>query len=202
MELKASYEELFENKTGLTFNNYYNKFFKKLTYYVKKFGVNELDAEGLANDAFMKALDKIEMYDSKYEFGPWLFKIAKNLTLKHINDNKSTILVDYNQEQDDDFDSSYNALKYHISKKQDDYTAELTNEKLLEYKYSETLKEIHKLGPKYKNILILSDIDGKSYKEIAELTNLPLQTIKNRLHHGRGKLEKVLLPKFNKAYEN
>ena len=202
MELQANYEELFRKSTGLTFNSYYNKFFKKLTYYVKKFGVTELDAEGLANDAFMKALDKIEMYDSQYDFGPWLFKIAKNLTLKHIKDNKSTILVDYNQEQDEDFDSSYNALKYHITKKQDDYTNELTSEKILEFKYTETLKEIHKLGPKYKNIIILCDIDGKSYKEIANLTNLPEQTIKNRIHHGRKKLQKVLKPKFNKIYEN
>lgn len=203
MELTENfnYENEFKNATGLEFNQYYKKFFKKLTYYIHRFGINELDAEGLANDSFIQAFNKIDMYNRNYEFSTWLFKIAKNLTLIHINKNKKTLLVDFNEEQESDFDSPQTALKYYISKKQEELNDFNNTDHITQYKYNETLKEIYNLGPKYKNIFILRMIDEKSYSEISDMLGLSLQTVKNRLHHGRIKLDKTLKPKFNKIYQ-
>lgn len=202
MELKENYnfENEFKNATGLEFNQYYKKFYKKLTYYISRFGINEIDAQGLANDAFIRAFEKIHMYNKQYEFSTWLYKIAQNLTLIHIKKNKNTILVDFNEEQDSEFESNTNALKFHIAKKQEQ-SQEISTDHITNFKYNEALKEIGKLSPKYKQIFLLRVIDEKSYADIADMLGIPLQTVKNRLHHGKIKLEKTLKHKFETIYE-
>lgn len=192
----TDYEKEFKEVTGKNFNIYYNKYFVKLTYYIKRYGINELDAEGLAHDAFMKSLKKIQQYNPKYAFSTWLFNIAKNETLQHINKNKKSILVDYNQEQDDEFTSTQNSLKYYINTTISDDEIEIREQNIVQYKYNETLKEIQKLEPKYRHIILMREVENMSYDDIKDELGISLQTVKNRIHHGRKKLHEKLIHKF------
>lgn len=201
MEIK-NYEQKFKESTGLEFNKYYNVYYKKLVFFIKKFGINEIDAESIANEAFIKSIDKIDQYDVGMKYGPWLYQIAKNLTLQFINSNKKTVLVDYNSDNDDEFESSQNALKFHINKKNDNINDNISYDNIMSKKYEATLSEIQKLNNKYKTIIIMRDIQGHTYEYISESLNMSLQTIKNRLHHGRLKLKRSLKYKFEKIYEN
>lgn len=199
---KINYGKKFKEATGRDFDEYYGTFYNKLLYYITRFGINEIDADALVNDTFMRAFDKIEQYNNNYEFSTWIFTIARNLTLQHITNNKNTIQVDYNTEREDDFNSSTSTLKYHLMNKLDEfYNNDDEENNLTLKKYNETLKEIYKLGPIYKNIIILREIDGKTYDEIAEMLNISLQTVKNRIYHGRLKLNKILKPRFEQMYK-
>ena len=51
---------------------------------------------------------------------------------------------------------------------------------------------IDKLSPKFKQVIILRDIQGFSYEEIAEIVNIPLGTVKSRVNRARLKLQEDL----------
>ena len=204
---ELTHEEKFKEITGFTFNDYYVKYYPKLVWTIQSINITELDCEEIANEAFMESLLKIHQYKPEYQYSTWLFTIAKRLAYQYKKDKAKEILVDLSAENTDE-DSNYDPIHSYLKHKMD--TTEDTMQQTIEYndklsvKYIETMKEISKLDVKYRTIIELSDIQGKSYNEICdilgdELGKTPeqrLQTVKNRLHHGRLRLEKNLREKF------
>jgi len=202
-----THEQRFKEITGYEFNAYYAKFYPKLVWNIQGINITELDCEEIANEAFMESLMKIHQYNPIYQYSTWLFTIAKRLAYQYKKDNAKEILVDMaadNTDEDSNFDPIHSFLKNKLD------TAEDTLQQTIEYgtkmnvKYKETLKEISKLDAKYRTIIELSDVQGKSYNEICDILGMELgktpeqrlQTVKNRLHHGRLRLEKNLREKF------
>jgi len=184
----------FEQKTGKKFDDYYLKFYPKLIYTVQKMNINQIDAEDIANQAFIKSLQKINQYKPEYEYSTWLFRIGINIANKFKNDSTKTILVDTSASGNED---DVSGLQYYLNTQIDETNDDQSYETMHDLKYNETLKEISELSPKYKNIIEMCDIYGLSYNEITEETGETLQTVKNRLHHGRKKIKSKLKNKFN-----
>lgn len=206
-----SYEEKFKQVTNQDFNDFYKKYYPKLVWHVQMMNINVLDAEHLANQAFIQSIDKIDQYNPEYHFSTWLFATCKNMAYKFKNDNSKTILVDANSSGSDNDDSiAFDAMQYHQNIKLDNMYEDLETQNISFLKAQETLKEIEKLGPKYKTIIKLCDVEGYSYNDIVEelgeelgkTPELQLQTVKNRLHHGRAKLENNLKRKFDHIIDN
>jgi len=213
-----SYEQLFLEKTGKDFNTFYKKYYNKLVWIIQRMNINTIDAEGLTNDAFMQALNKIDKYNPQYHFSTWLFDIGKKMAYQYKNDQKKReILVDTTSDDSEDNDP----IQYYLKNKMDSVYVESDSQKLIACKYDETLREISKLDPKYKRIIELSDIQGKSYNQIIEILGTELShvqdkngkihiktpeqclgTVKNRLHHGRLRLENNLKEKFKLIEKN
>lgn len=206
-----SYEEKFKTVTNQDFNIFYKKYYPKLVWQVQKLNINVLDAEDIANKAFIQSIDKIEQYNPEYHFSTWLFTTGKNMAYKFKKDNAKYVLVDSNSSGSDVDDSmAFDALQYHQNIKMDNIHEDLESQNITNLKAQEVLKEIEKLGPKYKTIIELCDIEGLSYNDIVDLLGdelgekeeLRLQTVKNRLFHGRTKIENNLKRKFNHICEN
>lgn len=196
----TSFEEIFKLKTGKNFNEFYKKYYPKLVWQIKKINIDTLDAEDIANKAFMHSLEKIEMYDNKWAYSTWLFDMAKNFAYQYKNQQTKTILVDSICDDSAENDENFSALQYYINnitKSEDNYSDVEEYEKRLQIKYKMTLRCISELKEKYKTIIELCDIQGRSYKEICDITMLPMQTVKNRLHHGRLKIEALLKKEFD-----
>jgi RNA polymerase sigma-70 factor (ECF subfamily) len=203
MELRRTnaYEKLFEEKTGHTFNKFYTKYYTKLIWYIQKYNITQLDAEGIASQAFMQSLEKIEQFNQKNHYSTWLFSIAKNLALQHKIDSKKEILVDTSCESSDD--NAFNAFQYYLNSKIDNNIEnDISFDNITNEKYNITLKEISKLDFKYKQYIELCDIQGKSYDEISQILGVKLQTVKNRLHHGRIKIIKNTQLNFKNILNN
>lgn len=194
---KQSFEAQFYERTGKQFNDFYAKYHTKLVWQIQKMNINSIDAEDLSNRAFMQALEKIHMYDPQYNFSTWVFDIGKKMAYQYKKDEKKReILVDMTSENSDDEMSNYDPIQNYLRSKMDSVREDSDTHHMLNLKYKETLKEISKLDPKYRQIIELSDIQGRTYNEICEELNIDLQTVKNRLHHGRLRLEKILKDKF------
>lgn len=193
---KNHYEQLFLEKTGKDFNIFYNKYYTKLVWIIQRMNITPLDAEDIANQAFIQALNKIDQYNPKYHFSTWLFDIGKKYAYQYKNKQaKREILVDTTIDNEDN-NNSYDMVQNYLRNKIDDSQIENDTHNITTLKYVETLKQISKLGDKYKEIIELCDIQGKSYNEICEILNIKLQTVKNRLHHGRLKIENDVKHKF------
>lgn len=201
MELKneLSLRENFKEKTGLDFDEYYLKFYPKLTYTIERLNMNHIDAESIANEAFIRSLEKIEQYNPEYQFSTWLFNIGKHMAYKFLTDRAKEIPVDTTVNSDSEETAGF---QYYLNTQIDETNHTESYEEIHKLKYNETLKEINNLPKKYKYIIEMCDIYGMSYNQIVDETGESLQTVKNRLHHGRKIIQKKLKTKFNYLVEN
>ena len=202
MELKEElcFRKIFKEKTGRDFNEYYTKFYPKLTYIIERFNMNHIDAESIANEAFVRSLEKIEQYNPEYQFSTWLFNIGKNMAYKFLRDRAKEISVDTSQGSNNDEETA--GFQYHLNAQIDETNHSESYENVHKIKYEETLKEISNLPEKYKHIIEMCDIYGMSYNQIVEESGESLQTVKNRLHHGRKRIQNKLKVKFEHIIEN
>ncbi len=191
----TNYEKIFHEKTGQKFNTFFNKYYTKLVWQLRKFNITDLDAQELANEAFMQSLEKIEQYNPSYHFSTWLFTIGKHLALQFKKDNSKTILVDTSDNTQDD-NKVVSSMNYYLNMKIDNSNETIENQNITLKKYDITLKSIASLDVKYREYIEICDIQGKSYDEICDLLGVELQTVKNRLHHGRKKIELQTVKQF------
>lgn len=192
-----NYEAIFLEKTGKKFNDFYKEFYPKLLWQIKKISIDDIDADYITTEAFMHSLEKIEMYNPEFAYSTWLFHIAKNIAYQYKKKRSKIVLIDGSTD-DNDVDSSSASMNYYVNNltKVDDILDNEEYEKKVQLKYKLTLKAISSLKDKYRHILELCDIDKKSYLEIVEITGLPMQTVKNRVFHGRSKIIESLKKEF------
>lgn len=141
------------------------------------------DARDLAQEAFVKAFLSIETFDEKKRFAPWLFRIAHNLIIDYLRKKRvptySMTVAGETETYDIDFGD--------VSVAPD----ELLHRKEIRTAFDTALES---LDAEFKEVLILRHREGFSYNEIARVLELPLGTVKARIHRGREKLKQKLIP--------
>ena len=188
-EAFKSKEELFKNRTGQPFEFYYNKYYQKLIYYTSKMCKDTQKAEDVTTDSFLIAYEKIDMYErDKAQFSTWLFTIAKNLMLQELKNNKKTISID--MEIDQDGTTMKDFLPDHES---NEHVNNLNTMKF------EIMREhISELKEPYKTVMEMREIHKMQYKDIADKTGVLLSTLKSRIRCARIILRKQTEKEFEK----
>lgn len=188
-EKKTSEElnKIFEEKIGKTFKSQFNIYRTKLIWYLMKMVPDQVEAEEVADEAFIKAFYEIEKYnETKSKFCTWLFTIARNVMIHRIKSKSmlQSIEADHDGATIGDFLYS------------DDGSKKIEKEKILEKKVQLIKKEISKLPEKYATVLNMREIESLSYNDISECLDLNLNTVKSQIKQGRAMLAKILEPKF------
>ncbi|MFZ5980230.1 MAG: sigma-70 family RNA polymerase sigma factor [Candidatus Zixiibacteriota bacterium] len=152
---------------------------------------NQNDAEDLVQEAFAKAYRFWDKFEPGSNCRAWLFKIMTNI---FINDyrSKSRSPVSVNVDEVDDY-YLYKQLDYHD---ESDNPEQQLFSKIFD---DDVKKAIEELPDDFKMVIVLSFLEGFSYQEIADITDLQLGTVKSRLHRGRKLLQKKL---FDYAIKN
>lgn len=132
----------------------------------------------LSQEAFIRAYKNFSKFERNKKFFTWYYKILKNLCLNYIRDNKKR-KEDYFIELED-----IEAQSEHFSEKIE------RKEILLEME-----KAIMDLEFEDREIIILREFEGHSYKEISELLNIPPGTVMSKLFYARKKLADKLRDK-------
>jgi RNA polymerase sigma-70 factor (ECF subfamily) len=139
--------------------------------YVYRMVRNYHDAEDITFDTFIKCFKALARFDTSKKFSTWLFTIAHNTTLDFFRKNK---------QQYEYFDEQHGVI--------DDL-----NEKLGKKKKMEKIeKALAKLPPLDRELIVLFHKEEYSYKEISEILEIPVTTIKTRLHRARKKLGQMV----------
>lgn len=134
---------------------------------------DEHDADDAAQEAFLSALDRIETYDRKRPFGPWLLRIATNAAIDLVRRRA----VRRAEALDERFASSSR------SPAADAETAELRSK----------LREALAALPERQRIAItLFDVEGYAHAEIAEIVGVPEGTVRSDVFHARRTLREAL----------
>lgn len=155
--------------------------------YLARMTGNRCEAEELAQETFVRAYVALHSYKRQYKFSTWLFQIATNLCINHLKKRKRlTHIDDY---QDEDGRSAW------VMPDPRSYSNPLIEAQRRELQ-RQIQEAVNQLPSAYRVVVILRHIHGLSYQEIAEVTKLPMGTIKSRLGRGRTKLTVLLRDKI------
>lgn len=144
---------------------------------------NRHEAEDIAQEAFLRAYVNIKSFNQDLKFSTWLFRIATNLCIDRIRKKKPDYYLDAEV-------AGTEGLTMYSQIPSD---TPLPEKELESLELQETVqKEILKLPEKYRSAILLKYIEDLSLNEISEILDLPLGTVKTRIHRGREALRQQL----------
>lgn len=177
--------EATKNGDEAAFAEIVGRYRSPITNYLYRFLNDYEEAVDLSQETFVRVYFAIERYHTEYAFSTYIYRIATNLAISEIRKRKRrTILSLTGLFQTDAED---------VTEFQPPDTRSLPDEDLLENEQAGVIaKAIETLPPKYRVPIILRDIEGKTYEEIAEIMELGLGTTKSRISRARGLLKEKL----------
>ncbi len=148
---------------------------------------NRSDAEDLVQETFIKAWRSFATYQQGTNLRAWLFRIMTN-----------TYINKYNAQQrkptETELDDVEELFLYKrlgaVDQSQLSQSAE--DQMLSLFTDDEVKKALEELPDQFRIPVLMSDVEGFSYKEIAEILEIPLGTVMSRLHRGRKSMQKML----------
>ncbi|MGG0790585.1 MULTISPECIES: RNA polymerase sigma factor SigW [Bacillaceae] len=144
---------------------------------------NRQEAEDLAQEAFVRAYVNIRSFNIQMKFSTWLYRIATNLCIDRLRKKKPDYYLDAEVAGTEGL-NMYSQIASDMAKPEEEVES---------LELQETIQvEIMKLPEKYRSVIVLKYIEELSLKEISEILDLPVGTVKTRIHRGREALRKQL----------
>ena len=185
---KLSDHDLIEATKGgdeAAFGEIMNRYRNPLTNYLYRFLNDYEEAVDLAQETFVRVYFAIERYHTQFAFSTYIYRIATNLAISEIRRRKRRRLLSLTGlfQSGDDSEIEFQPPDTRI----------LADDELVAEERDRTIaRAIAALPEKYRVPVILRDIEGKSYDEVAEIMELGLGTTKSRISRGRGLLKEKL----------
>jgi RNA polymerase sigma-70 factor (ECF subfamily) len=140
------------------------------------------DALDLLQDAFLKAYRKLGDFHGDSSFYTWIYRIAVNLALsERRKPAHRRRWVGLDRRGPDAIDPPDDPSRTDPGRSLDQDERDQLIQKALD-----------RLSPDYRTIVVMKDIDGLRYEEIAETLSIPVGTVRSRLHRARGELRDLL----------
>ncbi len=167
--------DVFDNEFMPHIDSMYN-FAYRLTF-------DEDDAKDLVQDTYLKAYRFINSFQKGTNAKAWLFRILKN---SFINDyrkkSKQPAKVDYQEVE------SY----YNSDNADEAITPDLRVDALQDMIGDEISNALNSLAVDFRTVIILCDLEGFTYEEMAKILDIPIGTVRSRLHRARNLLKEKL----------
>ncbi len=145
---------------------------------------DEDDAKDLVQDTYMKAFRFINSFERGTNAKAWLFRILKNSFINEFRKkSKQPAKVDYNEVE------SY----YNSDDAGENLTTDLRVETVQHMIGDEITGALNALPVDFRTVIILSDLEGFTYEEMAKILDIPIGTVRSRLHRARNMLREKLL---------
>jgi RNA polymerase sigma-70 factor (ECF subfamily) len=147
---------------------------------------NAEDAEDLVQETYLKAYRYYDKFEEGTNFKAWLFKIMKN-----------TFINNYRKQQqaprESDFADIEDSFEIAVAKEAGGQTRSPEEEFLENVLDEDVQRALDELPTDYRMVVLLADLEGFSYKEIAEILEVPVGTVMSRLYRGRRLMEAAML---------
>ena len=149
---------------------------------------NSEDAADMTQEAFIKAYNSLQSFRGDSKFSVWLYRIVSNVCLDFLRSKNRRPTVSLSVEDDDGEDAQLDVADESQSP-----------ELLLDRKLTRdsVRRGLDSLPPDYRQILLLREIQGLSYDEIAQALSLEVGTVKSRIFRARKRLCTFLIDDGN-----
>jgi RNA polymerase sigma-70 factor (ECF subfamily) len=184
MELEEAPKQHYtEKEKGDVFNNEFLPHIRSMYNFGYRLTLDRDTANDLVQDTYLKAYRFIESFQKGTNAKAWLFRILKN---SFINDyrkkSKEPNKVDYQEVE-----------TYYNSEDVDrQITPDLRVESLNNMIGDEISNALNSLDVDFKTVIILCDLEGFKYEEMAKILDIPIGTVRSRLHRARNLLKEKL----------
>ncbi|MES2996378.1 MAG: sigma-70 family RNA polymerase sigma factor [Verrucomicrobiota bacterium] len=151
---------------------------------------NETEAWDLSQEVFIKAWHALPKFEAKARFSTWLFRIAHNAVYDWVRKRKIEAAGELNDEifQRDRIDAASTTTPAGgVSPDQEMERGELRQK---------IEAALAKLSPQHREVVVLKDVQGLAYKEIAEVMDSSIGTVMSRLFYARQKLQTLLKDEY------
>ncbi|MBY6038343.1 RNA polymerase sigma factor SigW [Fictibacillus nanhaiensis] len=173
-QVKKGDQEAFEGIVDLFKDKIYRHCFRMVG--------NGHEAEDLAQETFLRAYRNIDKYNNEFKFSTWIFRIATNLCIDRLRKKKPDYYLDAEVPGTD------GATMYSQLSSEELLPEEVVTEN---EQWNELQEEIMKLPEKYRTAIVLKYVEDLSLEEISHIMDIPVSTVKTRIHRGREALKKV-----------
>ena len=158
-----------------------NRFKDPLTNYVYRFLGDKDICTDIVQDTMIKFYLHKDSYKSFAKFSTWIYTIAGNLARNELKRRRRRTIFSIDNDDDE--------KKIQIEDKSFISPERATDNSM---KGEIIQKALLKVKPVYREVVILRDVEGLSYEEIAEITDLSIGTVKSRINRGRKHLQELL----------
>lgn len=167
--------EIFDKEFMPHINSMYN-FAYRLTF-------DEDDAKDLVQDTYLKAYRFIESFQRGTNAKAWLFRILKN-----------SFINDYRKKRKEPAKVDYQEVETYYNSEDVDrqITPDLRVESLQDMIGDEISNALNALDVDFRTVIILCDLEGFKYDEMAKILDIPIGTVRSRLHRARNLLKEKL----------
>ncbi len=150
---------------------------------------NPDDAAELTQDTFVKVIENIVNFEGRSSFYTWAFRIAVNLTLNHCQRNVKLGIKSLDAEDSKDDNEDKGVLKKFLANDNlPDPAVVAQNKELCRL----AVKALMKLDDTQRAVIVLRDIEGMNYAQIAEVLDIELGTVRSRLSRARTNLREIV----------
>jgi RNA polymerase sigma-70 factor (ECF subfamily) len=151
---------------------------------------HEADAWDLSQEVFIKAWNALPNFEAKAKFSTWLYRIAHNVVYDWSRRKKHEIAGELNDEIFDNERIDPAAISIpHVGGSPDVQMALGELKEKIE-------AALAKISPEHREIVILKDVQGLAYKEIADVVGCTIGTVMSRLFYARQKLQALLKDEY------
>lgn len=150
---------------------------------------NTDDAAELTQETFVKVIESINKFKGRSSFYTWLFRIAVNLTLNYCQRNAKMATRSLDAEEIEPDSSVGQVLKDFLSDDSAIDPAILAQRREL---CDLAMQAMLKLEEPQRAVMVLRDIEGMNYAQIADVLNIELGTVRSRLSRARSHLREIL----------
>ncbi len=165
-----------------TFEELVKRYQRPIVSYVYRM-LNDYDASlDVAQEVFVKVFNSLHRYRSEYKFSTWLYRIAHNAAIDHIRrqSNKLQSIETETEEGTYQIEIESKMLSPEAERERDEWRIQVD-------------LVINCLPASYRELIVLRHAKDLSYTEIADITKLPLGTVKNRLFRAREMMRDMLI---------
>jgi len=145
---------------------------------------NADDAREVTQDAFMRVYKHLNDFEGQASFSTWLYRIVVNLSIDLIRRRSPAKVVEIDERMDLD-GAPHELLPYRGDR---DPFVSLDRARIVDA----VQKCLDQLPPYHRTIIVLREVEGLSYEEIAEAMDVPKGTVMSRLFHARRKMQRLL----------
>jgi len=146
---------------------------------------NDQDAQDLVQEAFSRGFTHRDKYDPSRPFDAWINRILHNIFIDRVRKYEYKHSVSLDAAPSSQVESSWGDLLNGSDTQPLDDMIKTEEERHLQL-------ALERLPIHYKSVIVLFDIEGRSYEEIGRIMNIPAGTVGSRINQGRALLRKAL----------
>lgn len=173
--------ERFQKGDVYAFDLIVQRYKEQLLNFVFRFVGNQEEAEDIVQETFLRVYRKRKAYKRIAKFSTWIYTIAGNLSRTELRRRKRRKLFSVTDMGFEDRDYEISDEAYNPENRVDG----VIQEEIIQ-------REINNLSPKFREVIILRDVQELSYEEISKIIKVPIGTVKSRVNRGRLKLQSRL----------